>query len=115
MTLSPLPPFTGLSYLASARKPFGVEVGGCGVKLPNNSTPLSIIPFPLRSRTSQASSAAAVVQPRLSLVPSELRSKPTPFAALVSEKPSPLTSIIIGLSPPPPVSLTHLHVDESQT
>src|SRR3989440_9464316 len=51
--LSPLPPLAGLSYSASARNPFrGVPAGGtgCGVKLPNNSLPPSIMPFPLRSR-----------------------------------------------------------------
>jgi hypothetical protein len=34
---SPLPPFSGLSNSAKARKPLGVCELGCGVKLPNSS------------------------------------------------------------------------------
>src|SRR5437660_12805793 len=97
MTPSPLPPFSGLSYSASARNPFGVEDGGCGVKLPNNSAPLSMVPLLFLSSTRKASSEPPAVQASLSLAPFELRSKLTPPAASVKTKPLPATSIRIGL------------------
>ena len=65
ITPSPLPPLAGRSKTASARKPLGSSPAGgagCGVKLPNNSCPLSIAPLPLRSKASHASSAPAAVQ-----------------------------------------------------
>src|SRR5205085_8911822 len=94
---SPLPPFTGLSYSANARKPFGVAEGGCGVKLPNNSVPLSIVPLPLRSKASQASSESAAVHAHLSDVPSLSRSNATPLEPSVRSKPLPAISSRIGL------------------
>src|SRR5207249_4942895 len=70
--------------------------GGCGVKFPNSSPPLSINPLPFRSRTSQASSEPANVQEYFSLKPSALRSKNTPSAKLVNAKSLPSTSITTG-------------------
>src|SRR5260370_32445341 len=99
ITPSPLPPFSGLSNSARARNPFLLGAGGCCVKSPNNSTPLSIMPLPLRSSASQASSELAAVQPNLSLVPFPFRSKSTPPTVPVIAKPSPLTSIRMGLPP----------------
>src|SRR5205085_7223583 len=99
ITPSPLPPCTGLSYSARARKPFfSCPAGGsgCGVKLPNNSAPLLITPSPLRSSASHASSAPAAVHESLSALPSPSRSKLTPPAASVSAKPFPATSMRMG-------------------
>src|SRR5882724_57071 len=96
------PPFSVLSYSARARKPFFSSPAGgsgCGVKLPNTSAPLSMTPLPFRSSVSQASSLPAAVQDRCSAVPSTLRSKFTPPALSVNEKPSPFTSISTGLPP----------------
>src|SRR6185503_21081941 len=73
-----------------------------GVKLPNNSAPSSIAPFPFLSRASHASSVPSSVQDRRSRVPSLLRSKFTPVAALVMLKPFPLTSTRIGVPPQHP-------------
>src|SRR6266481_9452532 len=110
ITPSPLPPFAGLSYSARARNPFGVAEGGCGVTSPNNSRPFSINPLPSRSSASHASSAPDKVQARLSAAPSPSRSKFTPSAAFVNEKPSPKTSTIIGLTAGSHwVWLKHLH------
>src|SRR2546423_1468220 len=96
MNPSSLPPFVGLSYSARARKPFVSEVADCGVKLPNNSVPLSIVPLPFRSSTSQASSELALVQDRCSSFRSLLRSKLTPPVASVKSKLWPPTLIRIG-------------------
>src|SRR5690242_12036711 len=62
ITPSPLPPFSGLSNSASARNPLGSDDGTCGLKLPNNSVPLSIVPLLLRSSTSQAFVEPGAVQ-----------------------------------------------------
>jgi len=61
-----------LVIFANAMKPFfgSPGRGACGVKLPNNSVPSSMVPLPLRSSASHASSEFAVVHPRLSAVPS---------------------------------------------
>ena len=66
------------------------------VKLPNNSCPVSIVPLPLRSRTSQASSELGVVQATRKGEPFARMSKSTPPAASVSLKPLPETSIKTG-------------------
>src|SRR5437870_3353111 len=95
---SPLPPFSGLSNSASAAKPFRLFDRGCGVKLPNNSRPLSTVPFPLRSSTRKASSEPAAVQARRSAVPLLLMSKLTPRAASVRLNSLPRISMSIGLS-----------------
>src|SRR5205807_1076802 len=111
ITPSALPPFSIWSYTARARKPLrACPAGGtgCAVKFPKSSVPLSIMPFPFRSNTRNASSVTLDVQETCSELPSPLRSKFTPFAKSVKEKPSPLTSIKIGLS------LTHLQVALSQ-
>src|SRR6185369_463055 len=96
---SPLPPFTGSSKSASAKKPLGLGDAGCGVAFPNSSLPPSIVPFPLRSKASQESSEPALVQESLSLIPSLFRSKLTPPAAPVRLNPSPFTSITMGVAP----------------
>src|SRR5438477_9862620 len=101
ITPSPLPPFSGLSYSASARNPLRPTPegggGGCAVKLPNSSVPLSITPLPLRSSASQASSEFTDVHETRSLRPSPLRSNITPPAASVRLKPSPLMSTSTGI------------------
>src|SRR5260370_13021500 len=105
ITRSLLPPLSGLSYSASARKPFLNSPGGgagWGVKLPNNSPPLSIMPLPLRSRASHASSAAAAVHDKFSLTPSLSRSNRTPPLASVRSNPFPKTSSKIGVGSHPP-------------
>src|SRR5215207_249730 len=99
MTPSPLPPFCALSYSARARKPLRempVAGSGCGVKLPNSSLPLSIVPLPLRSSTRNASSEASDVHASCSFSPSLSKSKLTPPSVSVSRKPFPRTSISIG-------------------
>src|ERR1041385_825875 len=63
MKPSPLPPRDGLSKSASARNPLGSADDGCGDALPKSSLPSSIVPFPLRSSASHASSELAIVQP----------------------------------------------------
>src|ERR1700730_5210762 len=98
-SLSLFPPFSGLSYSARARKPFfswPTGGSGWGVKFPKSSCPLSIVPLPLRSRASHASSEPTLVHAILSLPPMLLRSKSTPDAALVRLKPLPSTSRRIG-------------------
>src|ERR1043165_1039502 len=104
MTPSPLPPFSGLSYSASARKPLRPTPRGgcgCGEKLPKSSAPLSIDPLPLRSSASHASSEAIAVHAVFSATVSSLTSKLTPPCGSVKENPLPETSIRIGelLSP----------------
>ena len=59
---SPFPPFSGLSYTARARKPFGSLEGGCSVTLPKSSAPLSILPFPFLSRARKAFVEPGAVQ-----------------------------------------------------
>jgi hypothetical protein len=54
------------------------------MKLPNNSEPPSIAPFPFLSNASQASSEDGVVQDIRCAVPTALRSKSTPAVALES-------------------------------
>src|SRR2546423_2175333 len=108
---SPLPPRSGLSYSASAMNPLrSMPAGGsgCGVKLPNNSWPLSTTPLPLRSKASQASSEPVAVHDNFSLKPSLLRSKFTPPAPSVRSIPLPRMSITMGL-----VGLAHLQVHGS--
>src|SRR5260370_5010515 len=95
ITPSPFPPFAGLSYSAKARNPFRSTPGGgggCAVRFPNNSVPLSMTPLPFRSSASHASSDPAAVQESFSFLPSLLKSKLTPLAAFVSANPSPATS-----------------------
>src|SRR5215217_7726338 len=53
-------------------------------------------PLPSRSKASHASSEPAAVHERWSFTPSRLRSKVTPPAPPVSEKPSPAVSIKTG-------------------
>src|SRR2546425_4606706 len=103
MIPSPLPPYSGLSYWANARNPFLSVPGGglgCGVKLPNISVPLSILPLPVRSRTSHASPDPGDDHANLSAEPSPSRSKFTPSARLVKSNPLPATSIRIGEEQP---------------
>ncbi len=98
-TPSPLPPLIGLSYSAKAKNPFRSwpkEGPGWGVKLPNNSEPSSIPPFPFLSSASQASSEDGGVQEMRCAAPTALMSKSTPAAALESWNPLPATSISIG-------------------
>jgi hypothetical protein len=73
---SPLPRLTGLSNSARARNPLGLAEGGCGVKLPNSSRPLSIVPLPFLSRARKASSEPRAVQPRCSALPSPFAERP---------------------------------------
>src|SRR5438093_8720071 len=78
---SPLPPLAGLSNSLRARNPFFSLPnggGGCDVKLPNNSRPLSIVSFLFLSNASQASSEPGAVQDRCSVDPSPFKSKLTP-------------------------------------
>src|SRR5438270_12121798 len=94
---SPLPPFSGLSYSARARKPLGCGDGGCAVKLTNNSLPLVIRPLPSRSRSRKALAVPGAVQAICMGFPVPVMSNRTPFRALVSRNPLPVTSMIIGL------------------
>src|SRR5215217_8028237 len=112
MIPSPFPPFCGLSCSARARKPLRKTPGGgagWGLKLPNNSPPLSIVPFPFRSSTRNASSDPDAVHAVVSPTPSLSRSKLTPEAGSVRSNPLPVTSMRIGLSPRavPPPSYSH--------
>src|ERR1051325_1653729 len=96
---SPLPSLADLSYSASAKNPFRswpAGGSGWGVKLPNNSEPSSIAPFPFLSNASQASSEDGVVQEIRCATPSALMSKSTPAFALESWNPLPATSISTG-------------------
>src|SRR5258705_12116753 len=102
ITPSLLPPFSALSNSASAKNPFFLCTFGCGVRSPNNSWPLSIVPLPLRSSANQASSVLPAVHDNRSRVPLPFRSKRTPWLTAVIANPSPLTSIRIG--EPPQVS-----------
>src|ERR1051325_445521 len=95
---SPLPPFSDLSYSARARKPLGVAEKGCGVLLPNNSVPSSMVPLLLRSRARNASSEPGAVHETLCGTPLLLRSNITPDVKSVSSKPFPEMSINIGLT-----------------
>src|SRR5258705_10816410 len=98
-TSSPFPPFSVLSYSVRARKPFFSSPAGgpgCGVKLPKSSCPLSIVPLPLRSKVSQASSEPEAVQERPSGVPSLFMSNSTPAVRSVKLNPLPNTSMTIG-------------------
>src|SRR6185503_15581148 len=112
------PPLIDLSYSVKARKPFLYSPAGgagCGVKLPNNSDPLSTKPLPFRSNTNHASSDSAVVQESFSLKPSLSKSNSTPVSLPERLKPFPATSITIGLPQPLPVwaSQTHWQVFSS--
>src|SRR5262245_46382020 len=113
---SPFPPFAGLSNSARARKPFLATpcIVGCGLRLPNNSIPLSMIPLPLRSKASQASSEPADVQARRSATPLASKSKLTPPAALVRSNPLPNTSNKIGVSVHCPEGEAQQHCEKSQ-
>src|SRR5262249_15754272 len=98
--LSPFPPFAGLSNSASARNPFfNFPAGGigCGVTLPNNSAPLSILPLPLRSNASQASTDPGAVHENRLLTPKLDKSNSTPPDASVKLNPLPAISIRIGV------------------
>src|SRR5262249_59047277 len=97
MIPSPLPPFSGLSNSERDRNPFGIEVLGWGVWLPKSSVPLSIVPLPLRSRARKALRDPAAVQAICTGLPSPRMSKCTPFCELVSAKPWPVVSMMIGL------------------
>src|SRR5215216_31982 len=93
------PPFTLLSYSASARKPFASSpVGGvgCGVKLPNNSRPLSTVPLPLRSKANHASSDPEAVHDQALGMPLPSKSKLTPPFLSVRLNPLPIISTRIG-------------------
>src|SRR6266496_3966692 len=90
------PPLLGLSYSARTRNPFGAADAGCGVILPNSSAPLSIRPFPLRSRTRKALVELAAVHAICNGTPSLRILKITPPEVLVVEKPLPSTSMMIG-------------------
>src|ERR1700735_4651887 len=95
MIPSPLPPFAGRSYTASAAKPFGLLEGGCEVKLPKSCLPLSMRPSaPGNSR--EAFAAPWTSPPIWIGVPVPEMSKRTPPAALVSWNPEPSTSMITG-------------------
>src|SRR5579875_3349274 len=99
---SPVPPFSGRSNTASAKKPFfSWPSGGCGciVLFPNNSAPLSILPLPLRSNASQAFPEFFAVHDTRSCMPVPERSNLTPCSRSVSENPLPPTSIMIGVCP----------------
>jgi hypothetical protein len=112
MSPSPLPPFSGLSYSARARNPFHFWPWGgfgCGVKLPNSSVPLSMMPFAFRSRASHASSEPKAVQETRSAFPSLSRSKFTPPDASVRLKPFPEMSMVIGVGSSIQAHHTKLH------
>jgi hypothetical protein len=103
ITSSPFPPFGDLSNSARAIKPLGLTFGGgagCGVKFPNNSAPLSIVPLPLRSSARKASSDPDAVHDKCSAVPLLSRSKSTPPGTLVRLNPSPKMSTRTGVCGP---------------
>src|SRR6266404_5402734 len=98
MIPSPLPPYSGLSYWANARNPFlsiSGGGGGCGVKLPKSSVPLSIVLFPLPSTSIRIGEE----QPVELTVPSGLVN-----AALV----------VSGVVPQPPPAVVQLEHVSSQ-
>src|SRR5574341_871131 len=101
ITPSLFPPNRGSSNIAKAEKPFrNSPTGGrgCGVMFPNNSLPLSILPFRSRSSDSHASSESIAVQESCFSLPLPKKSNRTPFAASVKLKPFPATSITIGVN-----------------
>src|SRR6185295_6868353 len=104
ITPSLLPPFAGLSNSASAIKPLGLVELGCGVKLPNSSCPLSILPLPFLSRAKNASSEFIAVHAIGSAKPLELRSKLVPCCGSVKSNPLPEMSMRMGLE-----LQTHMH------
>jgi len=63
---------------------------------PNNSTPLSILPLPLRSSTRKAFVEPGAVHDNCTGTVSLRMSKGTPPIASVIENPAPLMSTIIG-------------------
>src|SRR6516162_7540386 len=64
--------------------------------LPNISLPLSTLPSPFRSKTSQASPDSAAVHESLMGVPVPKKSNIIPSDGLVRSKPFPVVSITIG-------------------
>jgi hypothetical protein len=107
MIPSPLPPFSGLSYSAKAKKPLGEGDFGWTVKLPNSSVPSSILPLWFRSRARNAFRDPEAVQAIWTGWPSPRMSNRTPFAADVRWNPSPPVSTMTGEQPslPAPPSM----------